>query len=202
MAEEFKTPRNARDRYRNLSALVHIIEETGEDPLVIAHSAGVSPYALIRALPADLLSRLVPSGTEGLSTADIMLKLAGNHALDVAVESIVDPTLDVKTRVTMARDLMDRTSLVGQKQRPTQSVLTISDDSLSKLAQLERQFTNMTIPDEYSTFHKTGGKHEGEDENADEKAEAWTGPKMPDIRDLDHDSFIPDSVALAQTRKF
>ena len=193
MPSEFLIPQGLRDRHTKLQNLVRIAVETGEDPLILAQSAGVSPSAFVRALPAEVLAKFIPGGVERLTTQEIMLKLAANHALDVAVQGIIDPAIDAKTKVILARDMMDRGSLVGAKKAAPTSNVQLSDQSLAKLVELERAFHGSglapdVIPDAFQPFHRSG-KGGGADavDGRTVDPEAWAGPDLPVVRSLDFD---------------
>lgn len=187
----YQSPRGVRDRYRNLADLVAIALETGEDPLILAQSAGVSPSALVRALPAAFLARFIPAGVEFMTPQEILLKLASNHALDVAVLGMLDESVDAKTRVVLSRDLMDRTSLVGAKKTTPARNIQLSDQALAKLLELEKLFTTAgydpeTIPQDFAAFHRVAGGV-SEEERKDNTQEGWPGPVLPAVRNLEFD---------------
>lgn len=191
MDTSFVRPHDPRGRHSKLEQLVALALATDEDPLVLAQSAGVSPMAFIRALPAEHLTKFIPGGVAHLSPQDILLKLASNHALDTAVQGLMDEAIDAKTRVILARDLMNRGSLVGAKHAPPATRVELSDDSLAKLVELERMFTNQglapdTMPAELEVFHRVT-KGGGGVEDGRQQAEAWEGPVLPEVKSLDFD---------------
>lgn len=193
MAAEFRIPQDLRDRHTKLQHLVRIAVETGEDPLILAQSAGVSPSAFVRALPPEVLAKFIPGGTQHLTTQEIILKLAANHALDVAVQGIIDPAIDAKTKVILARDMMDRGSLVGAKKAAPSSLVQLSEQSLHKLIELERAFHGSglapdVIPDAFTPFHRSGkGGREDVVDGRTVDPEAWAGPDLPVVRSLEFD---------------
>lgn len=194
MDDHFTTPNRLRDKHRNLDALVKICLETNEDPLVLAAEAGVSPSALIRALPRSFLQQFLPPHADAASLPlqDILIRLASNHALDVAVTSVVGQELDARTMVSMSKDILDRASVVGHKTPPLQSRITLNDESLAKLAELERAFAQQQVPPgtiapEFQSFHRIGNGSLSEEERLMASQEGWNGPVHPVVRDLDFD---------------
>jgi hypothetical protein len=192
----FQKPTELRDRFRNLAAVVEIALKTGEDPIVLASAAGVSPSALVRALPRPYLAQFVPDA-EAMSYQEILLALAANHALDAAVEGLVSGAVDVKSTLVTARDVMDRVSLMAAKKSTAPRRLTLTDETITKFLELEKVFTaqgltNGQIAPEFADFQKThaqghgGGTATAEDDRLARAArhEAWARKPEPEIREL------------------
>lgn len=199
----FARPTELRDRFRNLSAVVEIALQSQEDPIVLAHACGVSPSALIRALPRKYLVHFVPDA-ERMSVQEIVLALAANHALDAAVEGLVSGMVDAKSTLVTARDVMDRVSLLGTKKVQPSRRLELTDETLAKFLELEKVFTQQGLADgqiapEFANFQKThtqghrdgdGGGSGQEKEGADQvlqraaATEAWLRKPQPEIREL------------------
>lgn len=199
----FKKPVELRDRFRNLEAVVQIALETNEDPIVLASASGVSPSALIRALPRKYLTQFV-ANAEGMSIQEVILALAANHALDVAVEGLVSREVDAKSTLVTARDVMDRVSLLGAKKVAPTRRLELPDETIQKFLELERVFTqtglaNGEIAPEFADFQKThtqghrdrdGGRGKEEKETHDQilqraaEKESWARKQEPQIREI------------------
>lgn len=195
----FQSPIDARDRYRNLDDLVRLVVESGEDPLVVARSCGVSPSALVAALPRSYVARFVPNA-ESLSPGELMLRLASPHALDTTIEAILDPHEESRTRMVLARDILSRNSLVGQKTAPASSRITLSDESLKKLVELEQAFLNspaspQEIAPQFRPFHKVSDNQADSTKlhddllhtpiGEDTLLESWSAPNKKQVRDLE-----------------
>ena len=92
----------------------------------------------------------------------------------------------------MSKDILDRASIIGHKLPPAVSRISLNDESLAKLAELERAFANSqlppgTIPDQFSAFHRIGNGSLSEEERLMQSQEGWNGPVHPVVRDLDFD---------------
>jgi hypothetical protein len=197
----FQKPTELRDRFRNLGAVVEIALNTGEDPIVLASASGVSPSALVRALPRAYLAQFVPDA-EAMSYQEILLALAANHALDAAVEGLVSGAVDVKSTLVTARDVMDRVSLMTAKKSTAPRRLSLTNETITKFLELEKVFTeqgltNGQIAPEFSAFVQTKTRSAGdgtesqkdagqEDERLARAArhEAWARKPEPEIREL------------------
>lgn len=195
----FQSPIDARDRYRNLDDLVRLVIDSGEDPLVVARSCGVSPSALVAALPRSYVSRFVPN-CESLSPGELMLRLASPHALDATIDALLDPHEESRTRIVLAKDVLSRNSLVGQKTAPASSRITLSEDSLRKLVELEQAFLSspaapQEIAPEFRSFHKVPEsaaplhdhfvEHANITPGEDAILESWSAPNKKQVRDLE-----------------
>ena len=192
----FRKPTELRDRFRNLERVVEIALKTGEDPIVLAAASGVSPSALVRALPRAYLVQFVPDAA-AMSTQEVVLALAANHALDVAVEGLVSGMVDAKSSLVTARDVMDRVSLLGTKKATGTRRLELTEETMTKFVQLEQLFTakglaNGEIAPEFAEFQKnqTRGVGRGGSASEDEQLaraaqeEAWARKPEPEIREL------------------